>query len=99
MSVSAPEVRKWVVLGATLATMLAGAMAFGETPTPCQEAYLMTGPGEHRMSFEEFVEFYADTLCSPEQTLVGGAVSAGDLGSEARPQQSKSERHNQTLNR
>ncbi len=67
MSVSAPEVRKWVVLGATLATMLAGAMAFGETPTPCQETYLMTGPSGHQMSFEEFREFYGDTLCSPEQ--------------------------------
>jgi len=67
MSVSAPEVRKWLVLGATVVTMLGWAIAFGETPTPCREAYLMTRPSEHQMSFEEFVEFYADTLCSPEQ--------------------------------
>jgi hypothetical protein len=64
MSVSAPETRRWMVLGATLATMLAGAMALGETPTPCQEAYLMSGLNEQQMSFEEFGEFYADTLCS-----------------------------------
>jgi hypothetical protein len=67
MSVSAPETRKWVVLGATLATMLGCAMAFGETPTPCQEAYLMSGLSEQQMIFEEFGEFYADTLCSSEQ--------------------------------
>lgn len=61
------EARKWMVLGATLATMLAGAMAFGETPTRCQEAYVMSGLSEQQMSFEEFSEFYSDTLCSSEQ--------------------------------
>jgi hypothetical protein len=60
------DARKWIVLGATLAIMLAGAMAFGEAPTPCQEAYLMSGLSEQQMSFEEFGELYSDTLCSSE---------------------------------
>jgi hypothetical protein len=63
MSVSATEARKWVVLGATLVLLLGWAMAFGETPTPCYEAYLMSGLSEQQMSFEEFSE----TLCSSEQ--------------------------------
>ena len=50
----------------TLATMLAGASAFGETPTPCYEAYLASGLTEQQMSFEEFAEFYGDTLCASE---------------------------------
>ena len=63
----AREARKWVVLGAALATMLAGAMAFGEDPTPCYEAYRTSGLTEQQMSFEEFGEFYGDTLCASEQ--------------------------------
>jgi len=70
MSVTARKARgarKWIVLGAALATMLAGASAFGETPTPCYEAYLASGLTEQQMSFEEFAEFYGDTLCASEQ--------------------------------
>ena len=63
----AREARKWVVLGAALATMLAGAMTFGEDPTPCYEAYRTSGLTEQQMSFEEFGEFYGDTLCASEQ--------------------------------
>jgi hypothetical protein len=63
----AREARKWVVLGAALATMFAGAMAFGKTPTPCYEAYMTSGLTEQQMSFEEFGEFYGDTLCASEQ--------------------------------
>ena len=63
----AREARKWVVLGAALATMLAGAMAFGEDPTPCYEAYRTSGLTEQQMSFEKFGEFYGDTLCASEQ--------------------------------
>jgi hypothetical protein len=63
----AREARKWVVLGAALAMMFARAMTFGETPTPCYEAYVTSGLTEQQMSFEEFGEFYGDTLCTSEQ--------------------------------
>jgi hypothetical protein len=69
MSITAAKARKtskWVVLGAALATMVAGAMAFGETPTPCYEVYVMSGLTEQQMSFEEFAERYHDTLCASE---------------------------------
>jgi hypothetical protein len=61
------EARKWVVLGATLVAITAGVTAFGETPTPCYEAYVTSGLTEQQMSFEEFGEFYSDTLCASEQ--------------------------------
>jgi uncharacterized protein involved in exopolysaccharide biosynthesis len=35
--------RKWVVLSAAVAAMFAGAVAFGESPTPCYEAYMTSG--------------------------------------------------------
>ena len=67
MKGSAPEVRRWMALGAMVALMLVAALAFGEAPTPCQEAYLMSGLSEQQMSFEEFGGLYADTWCSYEQ--------------------------------
>ena len=51
---------KWVTLGAIVATMLAAAAAFGETPTPCYEAYLASGLSQQQMGFEEFRELYGD---------------------------------------
>jgi hypothetical protein len=57
------EVRRWIVLGTTLAVMFAGAVAFGETPTPCRESYLMSGLTDQQMSFEEFRRLYRDDLC------------------------------------
>ncbi len=55
--------RKWMALGATLAMLLAAAMGYGATTTPCYEAYLMSGLTEHQMSFEEFRGAYSDSVC------------------------------------
>jgi hypothetical protein len=59
------EVRRWVVLGAALATMFAWAVALGDSPTPCREAYLISGLSMGQMSFEEFRRVHGD-LCFPE---------------------------------
>jgi hypothetical protein len=58
--------RKWVALGAILATMLTASLAFGETPTPCYEAYRpSTLSQQQQTTFEEFRDFYGDDLCTP----------------------------------
>jgi hypothetical protein len=44
------KARKWTVLGATLATMLAASVAFGEPPTACEVAYLTSGPPRSRQA-------------------------------------------------
>ena len=62
----AQQARKWVILGAALAMMAAGAIAFGEKPTPCYEAYVLSGLSQ-QMSFQEFGELYGDTLCASGQ--------------------------------
>jgi hypothetical protein len=64
MGVEAMHVRKWVVLGATLVTMLAASLVFGENPTPCQEAYRTSGLTPQQMGFEEFRDFYGDSVCA-----------------------------------
>jgi hypothetical protein len=46
------KARKWTVLGATLATMLAASVAFGDAPTACKVAYLTSGPTAQQTSFE-----------------------------------------------
>jgi len=58
------KTRKWVALGAVVATMLAAAAAFGETPTPCYEEYLASGLSQQQMAFEEFRELYGDGVCA-----------------------------------
>ena len=55
---------EWVALGAIVAMMLAAAAAFGETPTPCYEAYLASGLSQQQMGFEEFRELYGDGVCA-----------------------------------
>jgi hypothetical protein len=73
VSVVVVEMKKWMVLGATLVLFVA-AMVFGETPTPCYEAYLMSGLNEQQMSFEEFREAYGESVCvrSDERASLAG---------------------------
>jgi hypothetical protein len=64
-SVGARRARKWA-LGLMLATILAASATFGETTTPCYEAYIMSGFNPQQTSFEEFGGLYSDTsLCAP----------------------------------
>jgi hypothetical protein len=56
--------REWVASGVILATMLAAAATYGETRTPCYEAYLSSGLTQQQMSFEEFREFYGGGVCA-----------------------------------
>jgi len=51
MSVVTTKTRKWAVVGATLTMMLAASVAFGEAPTPCEVAYLTSGPTAQQPSF------------------------------------------------
>jgi hypothetical protein len=51
MSPMAARTRRWAALGATLATMLAASVAFGEAPTPGEVAYLTSGPTVHQPTF------------------------------------------------
>ena len=52
MSVVTTKTRTWAVVGATLTTMLlAASVAFGEAPTPCEVAYLTSGPTAQQPSF------------------------------------------------
>jgi hypothetical protein len=53
MSPMAARTRRWAALGATLATMLAASVAFGEAPTPGEVAYLTSGPTVHQPTFVE----------------------------------------------
>jgi hypothetical protein len=48
--------RKWTILWATLATMLAASVAFGEAPTACEAAYLTSGPTAHQTTYESTCE-------------------------------------------
>ena len=52
MSQMAARTRRWAVLGATLATMLAASVAVGEAPTACEVAYLTSGPTVQQPTFE-----------------------------------------------
>ena len=61
MNVMAVKVRKWAVLGAALAMILAASVAFGEAPTACEVSYLTSGPTAHQSSFDEACEIYAAT--------------------------------------
>jgi len=58
MSVVAVKTRKWAVLGAALAMILAASMIFGEAPTACEVAYLTSGPAAQQMSFDGSCELY-----------------------------------------
>ena len=64
-------VRKWAALGLIglmLAATVATSAAFGQTHSPCYQAYLMSGFNQQQVSFEEFRGLYSDTsslLCAP----------------------------------
>jgi hypothetical protein len=59
------EARKWLVLGALVLTALLAGSIYGEEHTPCEQAYLESSLTQQQMSFDEFRELYADTLCAP----------------------------------
>jgi hypothetical protein len=65
VNVGAKKARKSAALGAAVATMLTAALAFGEEPTRCREAYLASGFTQQQMGFEEFRELYSDSICTP----------------------------------
>ena len=52
MSVVTTKTRKWAVVAALTTMLLAASVAFGEAPTPCEVAYLTSGPTERQPSFE-----------------------------------------------
>ena len=45
--------------------LLGAGLVFGQDSDPCREAYLEGGLTAQQMGFEEFREFYSDTLCAP----------------------------------
>jgi hypothetical protein len=64
-SVGARRAMEWS-LGLILVAILATSAALGGTPTPCYEAYLMSGFNPQQMSFEELRGLYNDTsFCAP----------------------------------
>jgi hypothetical protein len=68
-SVGARRAMRWA-LGLILAMALVASVVFsGETPTACQQAYLMSGLPEQQMSFADFSGPYSETFCAPS----GGA--------------------------
>ena len=58
MSVVALKMRKWMVLRAALAMILAASVAFGEAPTACEVTYLTSGPTAEKTSFQGPCEIY-----------------------------------------
>ena len=62
------KTRRWV-LAATVAAMLVAALASGEGRDPCRTAYLASGLSQSQVTYEEFVELYADGLRAPTGTL------------------------------
>ena len=58
------KMRKWAALVVVLIAMLAANIAFGEDYGPCYGAYLESGLTEQQMTFDQFREFYGDTLCA-----------------------------------
>ena len=64
-SVGARRAMEWA-LGLILVAILATSAALEGTPTPCYEAYLMSGFNPQQMSFEELRGLYNDTsFCAP----------------------------------
>lgn len=55
--------RKGVALVAMM-TMLAAGLAFGEDYGPCYGAYRQSGLTAQQMTFDQFRQFYGDTLCA-----------------------------------
>jgi hypothetical protein len=70
------RLRKWTALVVVLMTILAADVVFGEDYGPCYGAYLESGLTEQQMSFDQFREFYSDTLCARD----GGDFAAAREG-------------------
>ena len=66
MSQMAARTRRWTVLGAALATMLAASVAVGEAPTACEVAYMTSGPTVQQPTFEEDAECQTDVMRKSE---------------------------------
>jgi hypothetical protein len=65
-SLAARRARRWALGLIVVAILLAASAAFGGTPTPCHEAYLMSGFNPQQTSFEEFRGLHNDTtFCAP----------------------------------
>ncbi len=63
--VAARRARQWA-LGLIVVAIVAASAVFGGTPTPCYEAYRMSGFNAQQMSFEEYRGLYNDTpFCTP----------------------------------
>jgi hypothetical protein len=75
--------RRWVAWGATLATVSAVSLLFGEDPTPCEEAYLVGGLTQQQMTFDGFRTAYDDGSCAadgPRYARVGSGGNAPHEG-------------------
>ena len=66
MNAARAKMRKWAVVGATLAMMLAASVAFGEAPTPGEVTYLTSGPTVHQPTFEGDGEYQTDIMRESE---------------------------------
>ncbi len=83
MNIETTEVRKWVVLGALVLTALVAGSTYGEEHTPCEQTYLESGLTQQQMSFKEFRELYADSLCAPGSDVAhGSGYRAGEIPSQ-----------------
>jgi hypothetical protein len=57
--------RKRAALAVTLVALLTASAAFGERRGECRATYLESGLAVQQVSFSEFRDFYAGTLCEP----------------------------------
>lgn len=57
--------RKRAALAVTLVALLTASAAFGERRGECRATYLESGLTAQQVSFPEFRDFYAGTLCTP----------------------------------
>jgi hypothetical protein len=81
------KARKWTVLGATLATMLAASVAFGEPPTACEVAYLTSGPPRSRQALKAHAGSGREPSrsASDSQLVTPGSVGSAGLVSKNAP--------------
>ena len=71
------KMRKWAALVVVLIAILAANIAFGEDYGPCYGAYLESGLTEQQMTFDQFREFYAGTLCAHAADSMKGGERMG----------------------
>ena len=68
MSVAALKMRKWTVLGAALAMILAVSVAFGQAPTACEVTYLTSGPTAEKTSLRGTLRnIWGDSSCARQR--------------------------------